>query len=59
MSEHLEHIGQQADVSQEIELHIILEVLTLKVRLHLLGMGVIGFRTLHASDLVEEGLSCR
>ena len=40
-------------------LHIILEVLTLKVRVHLLDVGVIGLRTLQASELVEEGLSWR
>ena len=58
-TEHIKHIGQQADVAQEVELHIIIEVLTLKVRVHLLGVGIIGLRTLHASKLVEDALSWR
>ena len=59
VTEHLEHVVQQAVVAQEVELDIIIDVLTLEVRVHLLGVGVIGCRTLHAPVLVEEGLSWR
>ena len=59
LTEHLEHISQQADVAQKVELHIILEVLTLTFRVHLLGVGVIGLCALHDSELVEEALSWR
>ena len=52
VSEHLEHVGQQADVTQGVELHIILKGLTLKVFKHMLGLGVVGLQTLHASELV-------
>ena len=59
ITEHLEHIGQQADVGQKVELHIILEALTLKISVQLLGMGVLGLGALYASELVKEGLSLR
>ena len=53
VTEHLKHIGQQADVAKVVELLLILEALTLNVRVHLLGVGVIGLQTLHSSELVE------
>ena len=52
VTEHLKHIGQEADVAREVEVHMMFEVLTLKVRVHLLSVGVIGLRTLHVSVLV-------
>ena len=54
VSEHLEHVGLQADVAQEVELYIILEALTLKVREDVLGVGVVGLRALYASELVKK-----
>ena len=42
VSIHLEYIGQQADVTMEIELHIVFEALTLKVGEYVLGVCVIG-----------------
>ena len=57
VSEHLNHVGQQADVAQKVELHIIFEALTLKVCKHMLSVGVIGLRTFNDFELVEEGSS--
>ena len=57
VSENLKRVGQQADVAQKVELHLIIKVLTLKVCQHVLGVGVVGLRTLHAYELVEEGRS--
>ena len=59
VSEHLEHVGQQTDIAQEVELHVILEALTLKVRKILLGVAVVCLRTLQGSELVEDSLSRR
>ena len=56
VSKLMEYIGQQADVTEEVELHIIFESLTLKVGEFVLGVSVIGRRTLNASEIVEECL---
>ena len=53
VTEHLEHVGQQTNVVQEVELNIILKALRMKVREHLLGVGVIGIGALHVYELVE------
>ena len=37
-----------------VELHIILKAFTLKVCKTLLGVGVVDFRALYASEIVEE-----
>ena len=59
LSEHPKHVGQEADVAQKVELHINLKILTLKAREGVLDVGIVDLRTLHAGELVEEGLSWR
>ena len=56
VSKHLEYIGQQADFTEKVELHIVFEALTLKVGEYVLGVCVVGRRTLNASEIVEECL---
>ena len=59
VSKHLKYVCQQADVAQELKLHIIIEAITLKIRVHLFGVCVIGLETLHVAELVEERISLR
>ena len=56
VSKYLEYIGQQAIVTEKVELHIILQAQTLKVVKYVLGVCVVGRRTLNASEIVEECL---
>ena len=59
VSKHLEYISQQADITEEVELHIVFEVLTFKVGEYVFGVCVVGRQTLNASEIVEECLSWR
>ena len=59
VSKHLEYIGQQVDVTEKLELHIVFQALTLKVSEYVLGVCVVGRRTLNASEIVKECLPWR
>ena len=56
VSKHLQYIGQQEDVTEKVELHIVIQVLTLKVGDYVLGVFVVGRRTFNASEIVGECL---
>ena len=51
---HFESIGQPADVPVKIELHIVFEALTLKVGENVIGLCVVGRRTLNAFEIVNN-----
>ena len=55
--ERLEHVGQQANVAQQIESHVLLKILTVENLPHVLGLRVVRLQALHASELVEKSLS--
>ena len=55
--ERLEHVGQQADVAQQVKRHVLFETLAVKVFTHVLSVRVVRLGALHASELVEESFS--
>ena len=57
--ERMEHVGQKANVAQQVKRHVLFETLAVEVLPHVLGVRVFGLRALHASDFIEEGLSSR
>ena len=50
VSKHLKYIGQQADVTEKVRLHIVFEAFTLKVGEYVLGVCVVGRRTQRFRD---------
>ena len=55
--ERLEHVGQQTNIAQKIDRHLLFETLAVEVLPHVLIARIVRLCALHASELVEKGLS--
>ena len=55
--ERLEHVGQQANVAQQVERHVLFESLPVKVFPHVLRGRIVSLRALHAAEFVEKASS--